>query len=251
NMFTFLQRCSFHPRFKLQKLTGPRLLLYGKIKTTWSSLGLRLQRDVCFFSRSPSLNPASVYAIKLQGFHTSLPFFKKKTPKESETRKPGVLQRSVIALKESPKPALYLSLGGLIPFVSVPLSMAIQGTYDPEMVFAQIMYGAVTVSFLGGMRWGFALPENSPAKPDWLNLANSIVPPVFAWQALLFKDVTIGAIMVIMALGIALHYDISLLPPYPRWFKVLRVMGTVVMVLSLLATLALKLHSELSQSTSK
>ncbi|NXP09745.1 TMM69 protein, partial [Thinocorus orbignyianus] len=251
NMFPLLQRCCFHVPFKLQKSTGPRLLLYGKNKTTWSPLGLHLQRDVCCLSRSPSLNLASVYATKLQAFHTSLPFFKKKTPKESETKDPGVLRRSMKLLKDSPKPALYLSLAGLIPFVSVPLIMAIQGTYYPELAFAQITYGAVTVSFLGGLRWGFALPEDSPAKPDWLNLANSTVPPLFAWQALLFKDVTHGAIMLVMTLGIALHYDVSLLPPYPQWFKVLRVAGTVVMVLSLLATAALKMISEYQQSDSR
>jgi len=155
------------------------------------------------------------------------------------------------SLKDSPKPALYLSLAGLIPFVAVPLSMAIQGTYYPELAFAQITYGAVTVSFLGGMRWGFALPEASPAKPDWLNLANSTVPPLFAWQALLFQDTTRGAVMLVMALGIALHYDISLLPTYPGWFKVLRVVGTVVMVLSLLATAMLKTMSEEQLSNSR
>ncbi|NXQ96629.1 TMM69 protein, partial [Sagittarius serpentarius] len=253
NMFHLIQRCCFHTPFKLQKLTSPRVLLYGKSKTTSPSFGLWLQRDVCPLSRFPSLNPASVYATKLEAFHTSPPFFKKKTPKESETKDLGVLQRSMKSLKESPKPALYLSLGGLIPFVSVPLSMAIQGTYYPELAFAQITYGAVTVSFLGGKRWGFALPENSPAKPDWLNLANSTVPPLLAWQALLFKDTTCGAIMLVMALGIALHYDISLLPAYPRWFKVLRVVGTVVMVLSLLATAALKalLEEQLSNSRNK
>ncbi|XP_049663782.1 transmembrane protein 69 isoform X1 [Accipiter gentilis] len=243
-MFSHILRRCFHTPFKLQKLTVPRLLLYGRNKTTWSSLILQLQRNVCPLSRSPSLNPASVYATKLQAFHTSPPFFKKKTPKESETKDLGVLQRSMKSLKDSPKPALYLSLAGLIPFVSVPLLMVIQGTYSPELAFAQITYGAVTVSFLGGKRWGFALPENSPAKPDWLNLANSTVPPLFAWQALLFKDATRGAIMLVMALGIALHYDLSLLPTYPGWFKVLRVVGTVVMVLSLLATAALKTISE-------
>ncbi|NXF49200.1 TMM69 protein, partial [Oceanites oceanicus] len=251
NMFPLIQRCCFHTPLKLQKLTGPRLLLYGMNKTTCSSLGLRLQRDVCLLSRSPSLNPASVYATKLHAFHTSPLFFKKKTPKESETKDLGVLEQSMKSLKDSPKPGLYLSLAGLIPFVSVPLSMAIQGTYYPELAFAQITYGAVTVSFLGGMRWGFALPENSPAKPDWLNLANSTVPPLLAWQALLFKDTTQGAIMLVLALGIALHYDISLLPTYPRWFKVLRVVGTVVMVLSLLATAALKTISEQKLSKSR
>ncbi|NXC76760.1 TMM69 protein, partial [Anhinga anhinga] len=243
-MFPLIQRCCFHTPFKLQRLSGPRLLLYGRNTTTCSPLSLCLPRDVCLLGRSPSLNPASVYATKAQAFHTSLPFFKKKTPKESETKESGILQQSMKSLKESPKPALYLSLAGLIPFVSVPLSMAIQGTYHPELAYAQVMYGAVTVSFLGGMRWGFALPENSPAKPDWLNLANSTVPLLFAWQVLLFKGITYGAVMLIIAFGIALHYDIALLPPYPRWFKVLRVAGTVVMTLSLLATVALNTISE-------
>uniref|UniRef100_A0A8C0E905 Transmembrane protein 69 n=1 Tax=Bubo bubo TaxID=30461 RepID=A0A8C0E905_BUBBB len=213
--------------------------------STWSPLGLWLQRGVCPLSRSPSLNPASVYTTKLQAFHTSLPFFKKKTPKDSETKGPGILERSMKSLKESPKPALYLSLAGLIPFASAPLLMAVQGTYYPELALAQVTYGAVTVSFIGGMRWGFALPENSPAKPDWLNLANSTVSPLLAWQALLLKDITDSAIMLVIALGIALHYDISLLPTYPRWFKVLRVVGTVVMVLSLLSTAMLKTIAEM------
>ncbi|KFU96323.1 Transmembrane protein 69, partial [Chaetura pelagica] len=250
NMFPLIQRCCFRTPFKLQKLTGPRLPLYGRNKTTCSTLSLHLQRDVCLLSRSPSLSPTSVYATKLQAFHTSLPFFKKKTPKESETKDSGVIKKSMESLKESPKPALYISLAGLIPFVSVPLAMAIQGTYYPELAFAQVTYGAVTVSFLGGMRWGFALPDNSPAKPDWLNLANSTVLPLLAWQALLFKEITSGAIMLVIALGVAVHYDISLLPSYPRWFTVLRVVGTVVMVLSLLATAALKtfLGEQLSDS---
>ncbi|NXM25664.1 TMM69 protein, partial [Oxyruncus cristatus] len=240
NMFPLIQRCCFHTSFRLQKLMGPRLLLCAKSKTTWSSLSVRLQRDVCPLSRPPILKPASVYATQLRAFHTSLPVSKKKKPPESEIES----QKSKASLKDVPKPALYLSLGGLVPFVMAPLAMAVQGTYYPEVAFAQVTYGAVTASFLGGMRWGFALPENSPAKPDWLNLANGIVPPVLAWQALLFKDATLGAVMLVMALGIALHYDVALLPPYPRWFKRLRVWGTVVMVLSLLATAAQKLTSE-------
>lgn len=122
--------------------------------------------------------------------------------------------------------------------------MVVQGTYYPELAFTQLTYGAVIVSFLGGMRWGFAVPENSPAKPDWMNLANSMVPALIAWQALLFKDITDGAIMLVMGLGIALHYDLSLLPTYPSWFKGLRIVATLVAALSLLATVALKAYSE-------
>ncbi|NXB03756.1 TMM69 protein, partial [Cnemophilus loriae] len=244
NMFPLIQRFYFNIPFKLQKLTGPSLLLCGKNKTPRSSFTLRLRRDARPLSTPLSLKPAAVYTARLQAFHTSLPVFKKKTPTESEAE----LQKSLESLKDSPKPALYLSLGGLIPFVAVPLAMAMQGTYCPELAFAQVAYGAATASFLGGMRWGFALPENSPAKPDWLNLANGTVPPLLACQALLLKDITQGAVMLALALGIALHCDISLLPAYPMWFKVLRVVGTVVMVLSLLATVALKAFLEGEQS---
>ncbi|NXI10517.1 TMM69 protein, partial [Irena cyanogastra] len=244
NMFPLIQRCCFNTPFKLQKVTGPNLLLHGKSKTAWSSSALWLQRDARPLSTSLSLKPAPVYTTKLRAFHTSLPVFKKKTPAESEAES----QEGLESLKDCPKPALYLSLGGLIPFVAVPLAMAMQRTYCPELAFAQVAYGAATASFLGGMRWGFALPENSPAKPDWRNLANGTVPPLLACQALLFKDVTQGAVMVTVALGIALHYDTSLLPTYPRWFKLLRVVGTVVMVLSLLATVALKVFLEGEQS---
>uniref|UniRef100_A0A8C5TV44 Transmembrane protein 69 n=1 Tax=Malurus cyaneus samueli TaxID=2593467 RepID=A0A8C5TV44_9PASS len=236
-MFSIIQRCCLNTPFKLQKLTGPRLLLCGKNKTTWSSSALQLRRDVCPLSTSLSLKPASFYTAKLQAFHTSRPIFEKK---ECEAES----QKSLESLKYSPKPALYLSLGGLVPYVGVPLTMVVQGTYCPELAFALVAYGAASASFLGGMRWGFALPENSPAKPDWLNLANGIIPPLLAWQALLFQDITQGAVMIMLALGISLHYDISLLPTYPRWFKALRVMGTVVMVSSLLATVALRAFLE-------
>ncbi|NXM72202.1 TMM69 protein, partial [Serilophus lunatus] len=242
SMFPLLRRCCFPSSFRLQQFTGPSLLLCGKNVTTWTSLGLRPQRALCPppLPTSPSLKAASVCATQLQALHTSLPTFKKKKPPESEAES----QKPQGSLKDSPKPALYLSLAGLVPFVSVPLAMAIQGFYSPGLAFAQVTYGAATVSFLGGMRWGFALPENSPAKPDWLNLANSTVLPLLAWQALLFRNITEGAVMLVLALGVALHYDIGLLPTYPRWFKILRVLGTVVMVLSLLATLVLKLIFE-------
>ncbi|NXP32553.1 TMM69 protein, partial [Leiothrix lutea] len=244
SMFPLIQRCCFNTPFKLQKLAGPSLLLSGKKETTWSALACQLRRDARPPSTPLSLKPASVHTAKLQAFHTSPPVFKKKTPAESEAES----QKSRESLKDSPRPALYLSLGGLVPFVAVPLAMAVQGSYCPQLAFAQLAYGAATVSFLGGMRWGFALPENSPAKPDWLNLANGTVPPLLACQALLFKDVTQGAVMLTLALGITLHYDISLLPSYPRWFKVLRLLGTAVMVSSLLATVALKAFLEGEQS---
>lgn len=143
-------------------------------------------------------------------------------------------------LGKSPKPALYLGLAGLIPFVCPALFMGVTESYVPELAYAQVAYAASILSFLGGARWGFALPESSPAKPDWINLANSVVPSLLAWVTMLMSDgIVPAATMVIMGLGISLHYDLSLLPTYPSWFKALRAILTLVAFFSLLGTIIL------------
>lgn len=148
---------------------------------------------------------------------------------------------SLKALFQGPKPALYLGYSGLIPFLSAPILMATTNTFYPEIAYAQMVYGASIVSFLGGARWGFSLPDGSPALPDWKNLGNSVVPSLLAWMALLCRDnIAEGALIVIMGLGLSLHYDLTLLPGYPTWFKALRTILTLVATFSLVATLALK-----------
>ncbi|XP_017275688.1 transmembrane protein 69 [Kryptolebias marmoratus] len=148
---------------------------------------------------------------------------------------------SMRALTKAPKPALYLGLSGLIPFLSAPVLMAASQSFYPEAALAQMVYGASIVSFLGGARWGFAIPAGSPAKPDWRNLGNSVVPSLLAWLALLCRDnVTEGVLVVIMGLGLSLHYDLTLLPGYPTWFKAMRTVLTLVATFSLVATLVLK-----------
>ncbi|XP_026229933.1 transmembrane protein 69-like [Anabas testudineus] len=148
---------------------------------------------------------------------------------------------SLRALIQAPKPALYLGFSGLIPFVSAPLLMAVTQSFYPELAYAQVVYGASIVSFLGGARWGFAIPAGSPAPPDWMNLANSVVPSLLAWLALLCRDnIAEGALVVIMGLGLSLHYDLTLLPGYPAWFKAMRTVLTLVATFSGVATLIIK-----------
>lgn len=180
--------------------------------------------------------------LGIQSFHSSAWMCKKKQPEESSPRELDLLRYDMKDLKQAPKPALYLGLSGLIPFVAAPLVMGATELYIPEIAFAQVAYGASILSFLGGVRWGFAVPEGSPAKPDWMNLANSVVPSLIAWVALLFsKDYfTQSAMMVIIGLGIALHYDLALLPTYPSWFKALRAVLTFVAFFSLLSTIVIK-----------
>ncbi|XP_034386831.1 transmembrane protein 69-like [Cyclopterus lumpus] len=180
---------------------------------------------------------APPFLVRNQQFHSS-PVRPKKRPMIEPPRELDLLRYDMKDLWKSPKPALYLSFAGLIPFVAPTLLMAVTESYFPELAYAQLAYGASIVSFLGGARWGFALPESSPAKPDWINLANSVVPSLLAWVSMLMSDsIATATIMVIMGLGISLHYDLSLLPTYPSWFKAIRAILTTVAFFSFIGTL--------------
>lgn len=178
---------------------------------------------------------------RFQGFHSSAGRLKKRQKAEPPPRELDLLRYDMKDLGKTPRPALYLGLASLIPFLGPTLFMAVTETYLPELAYVQLAYGASVLSFLGGARWGFALPVGSPAKPDWMNLANSVVPSLLAWVAMLLSDSIIPAVtMVIMGLGVSLHYDLSLLPTYPSWFKALRAVLTTVAFLSLVGTLVLE-----------
>ncbi|XP_007898066.1 transmembrane protein 69 [Callorhinchus milii] len=236
-MFSFVTRRFFPTAAKVQKL----LQLQGNSNTIGIYHSFSSKKIV-------SLTTSKYFQIhkqrstvcwnQTQLFHES--FQKRKTKEEPENRELDLMRYDFKEIKSTPKPAIYLGCAGLIPFIAAPLIMAVTETYFPEVAFAQITYGASILSFLGGIRWGFAVPENSPAKPDWLNLGNSVILPLLAWIALVFNNLTESAVMVIMGLGVALHYDLSLLPSYPSWFKALRTILTVVATFSLVATMMIK-----------
>ncbi|XP_034564819.1 transmembrane protein 69-like [Notolabrus celidotus] len=204
----------------------------GKCPEDWSLRGTELLRG--------AQNITASYFTRSQHFHSSAVRLKKRPQPEAPPRELDLLRYDMKDLWKSPKPALFLGFAGLIPFVTPTLFMAVTESFSPELAYAQLAYGASIVSFLGGARWGFALPDSSPAKPDWINLANSVVPSLLAWVTMLMSDNVISAgTMVIMALGVSLHYDLSLLPTYPSWFKALRAVLTFVAFFSLLGTLVI------------
>ncbi|XP_035107196.1 transmembrane protein 69 [Callithrix jacchus] len=208
-------------------------------RTDTLSLKMSLQQNLSPFPKPWLSSSFPVYMSKTQCYHTSPCSFKKKQKAALPARPPSTISY----LPESPKPALYITVAGLIPFVAPPLVMLMTKTYIPILAFTQIAYGVSFLSFLGGIRWGFALPEGSPAKPDVLNLANSTTPLLFSWIAFLFSEKLGEAeaiVTIIMGLGIALHLEVFLLPHYPNWFKALRLVVTLVATFSLIITLIVK-----------
>ncbi|XP_072294676.1 transmembrane protein 69-like [Eucyclogobius newberryi] len=211
----------------------------GSSQRCWTSSRPPLSQHVttsCFSSnRGPSPSPSSAPRLPpARSVHSSAPRLKKRPQPEPPPRELDLLRYDMKDLPKSPKPALYLGAAGLLPFACPTLFMAMTESFSPELAYAQVAYGASILSFLGGARWGFALPAGSPAAPDWMNLANSVVPSLLAWAAMLMSDTIVpAATMVIMGLGVALHYDLALLPTYPSWFKALRAVLTVVAASSL------------------
>ncbi|XP_037683287.1 transmembrane protein 69 [Choloepus didactylus] len=208
-------------------------------RTDILSLKTSLQQNISpLFPKLWLFSSYPLYMSKRQCYHTSPCCFKKK---QKQAVLPSRPPSTITYLPDSPKPALYITLAGLIPFFAPPLIMVMTKTYIPVLAFTQMAYGASFLSFLGGVRWGFALPESSPAKPDFLNLANSTAPVLFSWFAFLICERLSEAIVtVIIGLGIALHTELFLLPHYPNWFKALRIVVTLVAFFSFIITLLVK-----------
>ena len=107
--------------------------------------------------------------------------------------------------------AALLGVAGLIPFVACgllalrPVGDAVDArgamAVDARGAMALIAYGAVILAFLGGVHWGFALPDPS-ARAERPRLALGVVPALVGWTALLIAvadaaDAALG----VLALG--------------------------------------------------
>ena len=87
-----------------------------------------------------------------------------------------------------PAMALWLGMGGAIPFVGLSGLMLLQysglaaDTGLPDRLFYHLLmtYAALIASFLGGIRWGIALPRPSGNSLLWV----SVIPSLMAWVAL-------------------------------------------------------------------
>lgn len=153
---------------------------------------------------------------------------------EDHCTKSLTIWQNIIQVKSSPIPALTLGLSGLIPFVAAPTYMISVGQFAPQVAFAQVVYGACILSFLGGVRWGFTIPEENPIQPDWVNLGYSVTPSLVACLGLLLP--TPFSLLTVMAgLTVTGYFDMAMYG-YPPWFKGLRFTLSFVALLSLWTT---------------
>ncbi len=142
------------------------------------------------------------------------------------------------ASPRSQKVAWALSLAGLIPFAGLTLFLFVW----PDIIqrgfaaLALATYGAVILSFLGGVRWGAALDKREPT----ITFALSMVPPLLGWFALALP---LPLPFAVQAIGFALHglwdWQAGRAGALPEWFVRLRVvLSSFVTACLILATTA-------------
>lgn len=137
----------------------------------------------------------------------------------------------------SPPSVAWLGYGGLIPFVALALALVFEPTYTTTYTRALLGYGAVILSFVGALHWGFAMshPQLQGAPNHALYLW-SVVPSLLGWVALLMVPKA-GATLLIA--GLLAHYrqDLRLarVISLPGWYLPLRLRLSVVACLCLAA----------------
>jgi hypothetical protein len=145
---------------------------------------------------------------------------------------------------EIPRSALLLGLAGLVPFVLLLIAMAMGADRQfglPHGTLREVLkfYGAVIVSFLGGIRWGIGMHrENLKEAASFFGM--SVVPPLLAWAAILISHpydliVLISTVLITGGADLALVRQGSA----PAWYGKLRAVLTGAVIICLVAALAL------------
>jgi hypothetical protein len=148
-------------------------------------------------------------------------------------------QGAVDEARRVPRAAKYLGAAGIIPFVAI----AITGPFltDPlknSAFLALIAYGAVILSFLGGIHWGLSIAtsrDRGTGGASFRRLGVSVLPALIGWVALIV-DPLIGIFILAISFGLVLAVDLdaSRKGQAPAWYPSLRCPLTLGVIASLL-----------------
>ena len=148
--------------------------------------------------------------------------------------------RVFTALQTVPKAPLWLGLTGAIPFVAGVIIFALGGLWLVSADLAlrsTVVYGAVILSFLGGVRWGLGLLLSNPETRD-ARFTLSVIPSLIGWIAVLLPAFP-ALVMLAVSFAAQGAWDVGDAEDdgAPPWFGHLRTMLTA-LVCSLLSVMA-------------
>ena len=138
----------------------------------------------------------------------------------------------------TPRIVACLAYAGLIPFLALLAASWLDTQRSGVWQQLSLHYGAVILSFVGALHWGFAMSVQfvSDRKRN-VCFAWSVIPALLAWLALALDPLAGSALL---ATGFGVHYfqDWRLFrhAGLPIWYLPLRLQLSVVAAASLLAT---------------
>tara|TARA_B110000438_G_scaffold255693_1_gene262669 strand:- start:739 stop:1197 length:459 start_codon:yes stop_codon:yes gene_type:complete len=139
-------------------------------------------------------------------------------------------------LRDIPNSNRLFGLAGLIPFWS--LSFIIIFTKDPINSYALralIAYGAIIISFLGGIHWGIAV--QSIEKATWSRMGWGVILSLLGWCAI-FIPYLYALALLITTMFVALVIDLKLVDNDNKrtWYRTLRIILSLGAITALLFT---------------
>jgi len=130
---------------------------------------------------------------------------------------------------KTPVAALQLGFAGAIPFVAGALaSLPLISSLHDWGLWLLLHYGAIILSFMGGVHWGAAMMRNDI---NLGSLGRSVLPSLLALPAIFFSG-AIGLIILIVSFATLLFYDEqeTTAGRLPAWYPYLRRRLTMIVI---------------------
>jgi Protein of unknown function (DUF3429) len=127
-----------------------------------------------------------------------------------------------------------LALAGFVPFAVLTFwlyGIAPDHPWRQGTIVVLTAYGAVILSFLGGIRWGIALTGHD--RESRRDLMLGIVPPLLGWSAVLVPPPLTFVLLAVAFAAQGAWDSLTLTPAVPAWFRRLRIQMTVLVVAAL------------------
>ena len=127
-----------------------------------------------------------------------------------------------------PRAAAFLGAAGVLPFVAATAVAIWGGSWAGFAHLALLAYGAVILSFLGGIHWGLALRQ---LEPDPRLLVQGVLPSLVGWAAILLGGMA-GLLLLALAFAavLALDHHLARDGTAPPWYLRLRLPLTAAVV---------------------
>ncbi len=123
-----------------------------------------------------------------------------------------------------PATAIWLGALGLLPFGGTALAAAfLDHRYGVWAMAALMAYGAVILSFLGGIHWGLAIASDAGNGTLPRRLVVGVVPSLVAWAGLLLPP-RVGLLVLAAGFAAILYVDFraARIGEAPPWYPRLR-----------------------------